>query len=298
MQLLKTDKKYFKSIPDFPYKENYARYKDLSMHYVDEGSGEIILALHGEPTWSYLYRKFIPVLGKYRFVASDLIGFGKSDKIVGWKNYSFDLHYNSLKSFVEQLDLNDITLIVHDWGGLLGLSLLGEYPYKFKRIVILNTFLPIGKPLHTTFKIWRAFARYHPSLPVGTVIQMGTYNKVPGKTLNAYKAPFPDKKYKGGAVAFPELVPRKPDDPGVAAMIKAREVLSKWEKPALVLFSDKDRIMSGLEEFFYKLIPSSTEQKKIMINDAGHFLQEDKGEEVATYIDQFIKGELSINSGN
>jgi len=294
MQILKTDSIYFKDIKDFPYGENYIDFDTLKMHYIDEGEGEVILALHGEPSWCYLYRKFIPVLKDYRFIAPDLIGFGKSDKIVDWKDYSFDLHLNSLVNFIEKLDLSDITLVVQDWGGLLGLSLLGQFPEKFKRVVILNTFLPIGKPLGSFLKAWQKFAKYHPSLPVGSIIQKGTHQELSKEVIDAYKAPFPSKKYKGGAKAFPTLVPGKPTDPGVKEMKLAREVLANWKKPALVLFSDKDKMMSGLEKFFYKLIPSSREQQKLLIKDAGHFLQEEKGEEIASYIDQFIKGELKI----
>lgn len=294
MEILKTNLSRFRDIKDFPYQENYIDFDSLQMHYIDEGKGEVILALHGEPSWCYLYRKFIPVLKDYRFIAPDLIGFGKSDKIVDWKDYSFDLHFKSLVNFIENLDLQDITLVVQDWGGLLGLSLLAEYPEKFKRVVILNTFLPIGKPLGSFFKAWQKFAKYHPSLPVGSIIQKGTYQELTKEVIDAYKAPFPTAKHKGGAKAFPTLVPTKPSHAGVKEMKKAREVLSKWTKPALVLFSDKDKMMSGVEKFFYNLIPSSREQKKIIIKDAGHFLQEEKGEEIAMYIDRFIKGKLTI----
>jgi len=294
MQILKADLKSFKTIKDFPYKENFVEFENLQMHYIDEGKGETILALHGEPSWSYLYRKFIPTLKNYRFIAPDLIGFGKSDKIVGWKNYSFELHFRSLENLIEKLNLNEITLVVQDWGGLLGLSLLGEYPHKFKRVVIMNTFLPKGKPLHLFFKLWQFYARYHPSLPIGKVLQMGTFKKLSKETLQAYDIPFPNKKHKDGAKSFPSLVPSKPSDEGVERMNKAREILSKWNKPALVLFSDKDKIMYGLEKFFYKLIPTVKDQERIIIKDAGHFLQEEKGEEIAAYIDQFIKEELII----
>ncbi len=293
-ETLRTDDSRFDGIRDFPYSPNYLEYGDIRMHYVDEGKGEVVLALHGEPSWSYLYRKFIPVLSHYRFIAPDLIGFGKSDKIVGWRNYSFDLHFNSLKHFIDHLDLQDITLVVQDWGGLLGLSLLGEYPERFKRVVVMNTFLPRSKPLHLFFKAWVSFAKYHPSLPVGLILQRATVSKLSKETLAAYKAPYPSAKYKDGAKAFPQLVPGKPTADGIQRMNKARETLSKWDKPALVLFSDKDPIMSGLEKFFYKLIPTSGDQEKIIIKDAGHFLQEDKGEEIAGYIDQFIKGELTV----
>ncbi|TSE07111.1 MULTISPECIES: haloalkane dehalogenase [Aquimarina] len=294
MQIVQPDFSRFESIEDFPYKENFIRFDNLQMHYIDEGQGETILALHGEPTWSYLYRKFIPILKNYRFIAPDLIGFGKSDKIVGYKNYSFDLHFKSLENLIQKLDLNDITLVVQDWGGILGLSLLAEYPEKFKRVVILNTFLPVGKKMSFFFKIWRAYAKYHPSLSIPSILKHGSYQKLSQEVLQAYNAPFPNKKHKGGAVAFPLLVPANVNDPAVKPIQKARDVLSKWQKPALVLFSDKDKILGGLEKFFYRLIPSSAEQQKIIIKNAGHFLQEEKGEEIAQYIDQFMKDELKI----
>ncbi|SHI79852.1 haloalkane dehalogenase [Aquimarina spongiae] len=295
MEFVRPDFKRFEHITDFPYQENYITFENLQMHYIDEGAGETILALHGEPTWSYLYRKFIPVLKDYRFIVPDFIGFGKSDKIVGRKNYSFDLHLRSLENFIEKLELKDITLIVQDWGGLLGLSLLGKYPEKFKRVVILNTFLPIGKKMSLPFKIWRMFTKYHPSLPVGGIIQYASHQKLSKDVIAAYNAPYPNKKHKGGAVAFPLLVPAHPKDPAVAPIQKARDVLSTWDKPALVMFSDKDKVLGGLEKFFYKLIPTTKDQQKIIIKDAGHFLQEEKGEEIAGYIDQFMKDELLIN---
>jgi hypothetical protein len=171
---------------------------------------------------------------------------------------------------------------------------LGEYPEKFKRVVIMNTFLPTGKQSSFMFKLWVWFARYHPSLPVGRLIQFATAQHLSNETIAAYNAPFPSRKYKSGARAFPSLVPSDPNDPGVQAMKKARETLSEWTKPALVLFSDKDPIMSGLEGFFYELIPSSGDQQKIIIENAGHFLQEVKGQEIAGYINQFMKGTLTV----
>ncbi|WP_298541572.1 haloalkane dehalogenase [uncultured Aquimarina sp.] len=294
MQILRPDLTRFETIKDFPYKENFIDFDNLKMHYIDEGKGETILALHGEPTWSYLYRKFIPSLKDYRFIAPDLIGFGKSDKIVGWKNYTFDLHFRSLEHFIQKLDLNDITLVVQDWGGMLGLSLLAKYPERFKRVVILNTFLPVGKKMSLFFKIWRMYAKYHPSLSISTILKRGSYQKLSKEVLDAYNAPFPNRKHKGGAVAFPLLVPADKNDPAVKPIQKARDVLSTWNKPALVLFSDKDKILGGLDKFFYKLIPTAKEQQKIKIKDAGHFLQEEKGEEIAQYILKFMKGELKV----
>lgn len=292
MEILKTDATRFSEIKDFPYQTNYVDYGDLQMHYVDEGSGETILAIHGQPTWSYLYRKFIPVLKNYRFIAPDLIGFGKSDKIRGWRNYTFDLHFKSLENLIQKLDLKEITLIVQDWGGLLGLSVLGAHPDLFKRVVILNTFLPKGNPLPLPFKIWQWYSRFHPSMPISKVIQFASATKLKKDVLEAYDAPFPTTKYKDGARAFPQLVPSRPDHAGVREMNRAREVLSQWHKPALVLFSDKDRVFSGLENYFYKLIPGSRDQPRITIKGAGHFLQEEKGEDIAGYIDLFMKDDL------
>lgn len=294
MDVIKTDKSRFDIIKDFPYKENFIDFDRFQMHYIDIGSGENILALHGEPSWSYLYRKFIPILSNYRFVAPDLIGFGKSDKIIGWKNYSFELHFKSLENFIDKLKLNDITLVVHDWGGILGLSLLGEYPERFKRVVILNTALPIGEPFPLSVKIWITIAKLHPSLPIGTIIQAATVKKLSKETVYAYNAPFPNKKYKGGAKAFPLMIPSKPTDEGVERILKAKDVLSKWAKPTLVMFSDGDQIIGDLSDYFRDLIPAAKKQEKITLNQAGHFLQEDKGEEIALNIDIFMKSELTV----
>ncbi len=294
MKFVRTPSERFENLPGFDYKENYVQFRDMQMHYLDEGSGEIILALHGEPSWCYLYRKFIPVLDTYRFIAPDFFGFGKSDKPTQVKDYSYEFHLETLVHFCEKLELRNITLVVQDWGGLLGLGLLGQHPEWFKRVVILNTFLPVGNNLKLPFKIWQWFAKYHPSLPVSKIIRFASYTAVPKAVLKAYDAPFPNKKYKAGVRIFPSLVPGKKNNPAVKYLKTARVVLSKWNKPALVLFSDKDKVLSGLEKFFYKLIPTANKQQKILITDAGHFLQEEKGEEIANYIDAFIKGDLEI----
>ena len=288
MEILRTDPARFKAIPDFPYKENYVDFGDIRMHYIDEGEGEVILALHGEPTWSYLYRKFVPVLKDYRFIAPDMIGFGKSDKITGWKNYTFDLHFRSLENFIEKLELKDITLIVQDWGGLLGLSLLGEYPERFRRVVILNTFLPKGKRLPWYFKLWQLYARYNPFLSAGRIVKFASFGKISKEVRKAYDSPFPSKEYKDGMKAFPLLVPSIPHTDGVKRLNKARKVLSEWKKPALIIFSSKDPVFSGMEKSFAKLIPSYRDRQPVIIQDAGHFLQEEKGTEIAEYIHDFI----------
>ncbi|QTN39806.1 alpha/beta fold hydrolase [Cryomorphaceae bacterium] len=288
MEILKTDLSRFKHLTDFPYREHFVDFEGMQMHYIDEGSGETILALHGEPTWSYLYRKFIPGLKNYRFVAPDLIGFGKSDKIVGHEHYDFELHFRSLENFIDRLDLQNITLVVQDWGGLLGLSLLGAHPDRFARVVIMNTFLPKGNKLPLPFRIWQLFSLYHPNLPVGGIVQFASATKIPKEVIAAYNLPFPTAKHKAGARAFPQLVPSRPTQGGVDRMNTAREVLRNWDKPALVLFSDKDRVFSGLEKYFYKLIPTTADQPRITIEGAGHFLQEEKGEEIAAHIERFM----------
>jgi len=296
MRTLRTPDHRFENLPGFPYAPHYLEYEGMRIHYIDEGAGEeTILALHGEPTWSYLYRKFVPVLSpKYRFIAPDMLGFGKSDKPARQEDYSFQFHYASLKHFIRTLGLQNITLVVQDWGGLLGLSTLGEHPEWFKRVVIMNTFLPIGKSLPLAFNLWQAAARLIPSLPIGMILRVGCYQKLSKEVLQAYQAPFPSRKYKAGAKVFPQLVPQSPDDAGVKEMKRARETLFMWNKPALVLFSDKDPIMSKAAGFFYKLIPSAQEQERITVRNAGHFLQEDKGEEIAGYIDRFMRGELKV----
>lgn len=294
MEIVKTHPSSFDLIKDFPYEPNYVQFEQFDMHYIDEGNktGENILALHGEPSWCYLYRKFVPILSDYRFIAPDLIGFGKSDKIVNWKDYDFDLHFRSLQNFIDKLDLQDITLIVQDWGGLLGLSLLGAQPERFKRVVILNTFLPVGKPLPKFFRLWQAFARFHPNLPIGRIIQGASHNKISREVIAAYEAPFPSKKHKGGAISFPQLVPSKPSHGGVKEMKQARAVLSEWTKPSLVLFSDKDKVLGQAYKLFYGIIPDSGNNKRGTIHNAGHFLQEEKGEEIAGWVKGFMEGDL------
>jgi len=291
--ILRTPDDQFANLPDFPYEENYIQLDDTRLHYVDEGNGEPVLCLHGEPTWSYLYRKFIPLLSPdYRLIAPDFIGFGKSDKYQRLNDYSYSMHYNKLKQFIEKLELKGITLVVQDWGGLLGLGVLGEIPERFARVVIMNTFLPVGKrPMPLPFKLWRNFARFHPSLPVGFIMKLGCYKRkqLTPAVINAYKAPFPSKQYKAGAKAWPLLVPQKPHDDGVKEMTRAREVLENWQKPALVMFSDKDPIMRGGDKFFRKRIPTAQNEPGITISNAGHFLQEDKGEAIAQEIKAFMK---------
>lgn len=294
MNILRTPEEAFADLPDYPFAPNYVEIDGLRMHYVDEGTNtqETVLMLHGEPSWSYLYRKMIPIVvaAGYRVIAPDLIGFGKSDKPTDAEVYSYQQFVTWTTSFVEALDLQHITLVCQDWGGLIGLRIAAENQERFKRITAANTFLPIGegKPSEA-FLAWQAYAKSSPKFDIGNIINSGCVSKLSPEVIAAYNAPFPDDSYKVAARIFPSLVPTHPDDPASPANREAWKVFQNWQKPFLTAFSDADPITKGGDAYFQKIIPGTQGQKHFTIQGGGHFLQEDKGEEWATAIVKFIQ---------
>ncbi len=294
MKTLNTPEERFNDLPGYPFLPNFIEIEPgLNMHYVDEGprDGAVVLLLHGQPSWSYLYRKMIPVFVEagYRTIAPDLIGFGKSGKPTEQSDYSYARHINWLNIFLQSLDLQDIHLFCQDWGGLIGLRLAAADPDRFKTVTAANTALPTGdQPMPEAFKQWQQFVRSVPFLKVGEIIQAATESNLSKEEMAAYDAPFPDASYQAGAKIFPSLVPTSPDDPESQNNRMAWQALMQFDKPFLTLFSDKDPIMLGAEKVFQKLVPGAKHDSHTIIKDGGHFLQEDKGEEIAGKMVEFI----------
>jgi haloalkane dehalogenase len=287
----RTPDERFAGLPDFPFAPHYADIDGLRMHYVDEGAGEPILLLHGEPTWSFLYRKMIPVLrARFRCVAPDYIGFGRSDKWTDVGAYSFARHFAFLERFVAALDLRGITVVVQDWGGPLGLRYAARHRDRVARLVILNTGLMTGEAAALSLGLvkWREYALRTPDLPIGAVIRRSVVDRssVSDAVVAAYDAPFPTPESKAGARAFPALIPTSPDAPGAAEMRETRAALASWDKPALVCFSDSDPVFPpAVGRALASLIPQA---RFTLIGGAGHFLQEEKGPEIAAEILAFV----------
>lgn len=295
METLRTPDERFAILPDFDFDAKYVDIDGMRMHYIDEGprDGEPVLLLHGEPSWSFLYRHMIPPLtdAGLRAIAPDLIGFGRSDKPVSQSAYTYKGHVQWMRQFVESLDLHNLTLVCQDWGSLIGLRLAAEQEHRFARIVLANGGLPTGdQDMPAAFRIWRAFARYSPWFPIGRILQSATITDLAPEVLAAYDAPFPSRAYKAGARAFPRLVPATPDDPAAPDNRAAWDVFRKWEKPFLTAFSNRDPITRGADKAFLGLVPGAQNQQHTTIKNAGHFLQEDKGPQLAEVVIRFVLG--------
>jgi haloalkane dehalogenase len=301
MKALRTSDDRFEGLPDFPFPPHYVDVDDgeggqLRVHYLDEGprTGPVVLLMHGEPSWSFLYRKMIPVLtaAGLRCVAPDLVGFGRSDKPAERTDYSYARHVEWMRAALfDALDLRDVTFVGQDWGGLIGLRLVGEHPDRFARVVTANTFLPTGDtPPGDAFLSWQKFSQTVDDFAVGFIVGSGCHTTPSEAVIAAYDAPFPDDTYKAGARQFPLLVPTSPDDPASAANRSAWQTLRGWTKPFLTAFSDQDAITRGGDRVFQREVPGCAGQPHTTIEGGGHFLQEDKGAELARVVAAWMAG--------
>ncbi len=329
MDTLRTPDERFENLAGYPFAPHYTEVPDgeggkLRIHHVDEGpqDGPLILCLHGQPTWSFLYRKMIPIFvdAEYRVVAPVFVGFGRSDKPTRREDYTFARHVRWMSDWLEALDLNGITLFCQDWGGLIGLRLVASYPERFARVVAANTGLPDGGgipvdaapamrelyeslPVVTAselparfaskdgppgFLYWRKFCAETPELRISELIGL-TGGRVDAAVRAGYDAPFPHERYMAGARQFPSLVPVFPDDPEIPANREAWKVLEAFDKPFLTAFSDGDPVTAGGERTFQKRVAGAQGREHVTIRAAGHFLQEDKGEEVAAAVLRLIE---------
>jgi haloalkane dehalogenase len=293
LELLRTPDERFANLPGYPFAPHYLTVEGVRVHYLDEGPADAppVLLLHGEPSWSYLYRKMVPLItaAGYRVIAPDLVGFGRSDKPAARADYTYQRHVDWMRAVLMGLDLRDVTLVCQDWGGLIGLRLVAEHPERFARAVAANTGLPTGdQPMSRAFFAWQEASQSAETLDVGGIVRLGCSTKLALEVVAAYDAPFPDERYKAGARQFPLLVPTRPDDPASAANRQAWAALQRFEKPFLTAFSDGDRITRGGEKPFQDLIPGAANQPHVTIAGARHFLQEDKGEELARVVVDFI----------
>lgn len=299
MDFLRTPDERFENLSGYTFEPHYTEVADgeggeLRVHYLDEGlrSAEVVLLMHGEPSWSYLYRRMIPILveGGKRVVVPDLVGFGRSDKPTQTSDYTYARHVEWMReALFDHLDLEGITLFGQDWGGLIGLRLVAEHPDRFDRVCVANTGLPVGYGATEAFRAWRDFSQNAEQFPVGRIVAGGTVDGLSDEEQAAYDAPFPDDTYKAGARIFPALVPMEPDDPAVPDNVAAWESLERFEKPFLVAFSDSDPITGGGDKVFHERIPGTKGQPHGTIEGAGHFLQEDRGPFVARMLLEWMQ---------
>lgn len=300
MDVVRTPDERFADLPDWPYAPHYVEVDDgeggtLRIHHVDEGPRDAppVLLMHGEPSWSYLYRHLIGplVAAGHRVIAPDLVGFGRSDKPAQQADYTYARHVEWMRqALFDRLDLRDLTYFGQDWGGLIGLRLVAEHPDRYRRVVIANTGLSTGdRPMPDAFLAWQAFARDTPTFPVGAIVNGGCATDLPPEVVAAYDAPFPDETAKAGARMFPTLVPTTPADPAAAANRAAWESLARFDKPFLCAFSDNDPVSAGSDRMFLKTVPGTVGQPHTVVAGAGHFLQEDAGPQLAQIIIDFIE---------
>lgn len=303
MDILRTPDERFTGLKDWPYEPHYTNVdagdgSTLRLHHVDERStpfsGETVLCMHGEPSWGYLYRRMIPVLvsAGHRVVVPDLVGFGRSDKPALTSDYTYERHVQWMSQWLVSNELTGLTLVCQDWGGLIGLRLATAFPDLFARIVIANTGLPTGDPPpNEAFLAWREFSQTTPVFATSSIIQGGCTTKpLAPEVLAAYDAPYPDQTYTSGARIFPTLVPASLEDPSSAANIAAWKVLSTWTKPFSCAFSDRDPVSRNGEWAFRKTVPGAQTSIHTTIEGAGHFLQEDRGPELAAFVNSVIAG--------
>jgi len=301
MQTLRTPDDRFTDLPDFPFAPHYVDVPSgdgstLRVHYLDEGprDGAVVLLMHGEPSWCFLYRKMIPVLvaGGFRCIAPDLVGFGRSDKPTERSDYTYSRHVEWMRAALfGRLELSNVTLVCQDWGGLIGLRLVAEHPDRFARVVTANTFLPTGdNPPGKAFLNWQHFSQTVEDFAVGFIVSTGCHTKPSDAVAAAYDAPFPDDSFKAGARQFPTLVPTSPDDPASVANRQAWETLRHWTKPFLTAFSDQDPITGGADKVFQREVPGCAGQPHTTIEGGGHFLQEDCGAQLAQVVVDWIAG--------
>ena len=271
MNILRTPSENFNNLKDYSFEENYIEFSitldavdtvmPVRMHFIDENkdSEDIVLLLHGEPTWSYLYRHMIPILVKAgkRVIAPDLIGFGKSDKLPDRESYTYENHIDWTSNIIKKLDLKNITFFGQDWGGLIGLRLVADNPDLFSGMVLANTSLPIGKGSTPGFDAWKKYSQIVEIFNSGKIIQNASLRNLSDDEIAAYNAPFPDDSYLACARQFPTLVPMNPEDPSVQENIAAWEVLKRFDKPVLTIFGSKDPVMLGQEKYFQKMIPGT-----------------------------------------
>jgi haloalkane dehalogenase len=298
LKILRTPDERFVGLPGYRFDPHYvdvgAGGATLRVHYVDEGAeaAPVVLLLHGEPSWSYLYRHMIPILtaSVLRAVAIDLVGFGRSDKPADRTDYTYQAHVDWMRRAIDAIGLSDITLVCQDWGGLIGLRLVAEDSERFARVVAANTFLPTGD-VHpgAAFLAWQRYSQEAPQLKVGEIVNGGCRTPLSNDVIEAYDAPFPDDSFKAGARQFPMLVPTSPDDPAAPANRAAWAALANYQRPFLCAFSDSDPITRGADAILAAHVPGARHYRPVMIEGAGHFLQEDKGEDLARVVADFVE---------